>query len=366
MFVLETAEDAVTFENVAAEPVPSLFRAFSAPVRVESPLDDAARLTLLRHDPDSFNRWEAAQRIALGLMTAQVRDETAGDAGADDFVVALGAFLDAEALRDPAFAAQVLALPSEGDLADEIGTEIDPDAIFAARRDLRRRLGTGLRERLLSLREALAEPEGTPFSPDAAAAGRRALRNAALDLIAAADPEAGTALAQAQIAQATNMTDRLAGLAALALVPGEAREAALSAFAERYANEPLVLDKWFAIQAMIPEDGTVERIRRLQGHPAFANTNPNRVRSLVGSFSLANPTQFNRADGAGYALVAETVLALDGTNPQVAARLMTAFGPWRRLEPVRRAAAESALRRIAATPGLSRDVTDIGTRSLAG
>ncbi|CAO4186360.1 aminopeptidase N [Methylorubrum extorquens] len=366
VFVLETAEDAITFENVAVEPVPSLFRAFSAPVRVESSLDDAARLTLLRHDPDSFNRWEAAQRIALGLMTAQVRGETAGNAGADDFVVALGAFLDAEALRDPAFAAQVLALPSEGDLADEIGTEIDPDAIFAARRDLRRRLGAGLRERLLSLREALAEPEGTPFSPDAAAAGRRALRNAALDLIAAADPEAGTALAQRQIAQATNMTDRLAGLAALALVPGEAREAALSAFAERYANEPLVLDKWFAIQAMIPEDGTVARIRRLQGHPAFANTNPNRVRSLVGSFSLANPTQFNRADGAGYALVAETVLALDGTNPQVAARLMTAFGPWRRLEPVRRAAAETALRRIAATPGLSRDVTDIGTRSLAG
>ncbi|KQQ07694.1 aminopeptidase [Methylobacterium sp. Leaf121] len=366
VFVLETAEDAITFENVAVEPVPSLFRAFSAPVRVESSLDDAARLTLLRHDPDSFNRWEAAQRIALGLMTAQVRGETAEDAGADDFVVALGAFLDAEALRDPAFAAQVLALPSEGDLADEIGTEIDPDAIFAARRDLRHRLGTGLRERLLSLREALAEPEGTPFSPDAAAAGRRALRNAALDLIAAADPEAGTALAQAQIAQATNMTDRLAGLAALALVPGEAREAALSAFAERYANEPLVLDKWFAIQAMIPEDGTVARIRRLQGHAAFANTNPNRVRSLVGSFSLANPTQFNRADGAGYTLVAETVLALDGTNPQVAARLMTAFGPWRRLEPVRRAAAETALRRIAATPGLSRDVTDIGTRSLAG
>ncbi|KQQ27204.1 aminopeptidase [Methylobacterium sp. Leaf123] len=366
VFVLETAEDAVTFENVAAEPVPSLFRAFSAPIRVESTLDAAARLTLLRHDPDSFNRWEAAQRIALGLMTAQVRSEPAAHAGADDFVAALGVFLDAEALRDPAFAAQVLALPSEGDLADEIGTEIDPDAIFRARRDLRRRLGTGLRARLLSLREALAEPAGTPFSPDAAAAGRRALRNAALDLIAAADPEAGTALAQAQIAQATNMTDRLAGLATLALLPGEAREAALSAFAERYAGEPLVLDKWFAIQAMIPEDGTVARIRRLQGHPAFAMTNPNRVRSLVGSFSLANPTQFNRADGTGYALVAETVLALDGTNPQVAARLMTAFGPWRRLEPGRRAAAETALRRIAATPGLSRDVTDIGTRSLAG
>lgn len=366
VFVLDAAEDEVTFENVAEEPVPSLFRAFSAPVRVESALDDTARLTLLRHDPDSFNRWEAAQRIALGLMARQVRGETAGSAAADAFVAALDAFLDAEALRDPAFAAQILALPSEGDLADEMGADTDPDAIFSARQTLRRRLGTGLRERLTHLRETLAEPAGTPFSPDADAAGRRALRNAALDLIAAADAGAGTALAQAQIEAATNMTDRLAGLATLALLPGKAREAALTAFAERYADEPLVLDKWFAIQAMIPEEGTVERIRRLQSHPAFAMTNPNRVRSLIGSFSLANPTQFNRPDGAGYALVAETVLALDGTNPQVAARLMTAFGPWRRLEPGRRSAAEAALRRIVATPGLSRDVADIATRSLAG
>ncbi|MGA4551962.1 aminopeptidase N [Methylorubrum aminovorans] len=366
VFVLDAAEDEVTFENVAEEPVPSLFRAFSAPVRVESALDDTARLTLLRHDPDSFNRWEAAQRIALGLMARQAHGETAGPAAADAFVAALDAFLDAEALRDPAFAAQILALPSEGDLADEMGADTDPDAIFSARQTLRRRLGTGLRERLMHLRETLAEPAGTSFSPDADAAGRRALRNAALDLIAAADAGAGTALAQAQIEAATNMTDRLAGLATLALLPGEVREAALTAFAERYADEPLVLDKWFAIQAMIPEEGTVERIRRLQSHPAFAMSNPNRVRSLIGSFSLANPTQFNRPDGAGYALVAETVLALDGTNPQVAARLMTAFGPWRRLEPGRRSAAEAALRRIVATPGLSRDVADIATRSLAG
>ncbi|MBD8905924.1 aminopeptidase N [Methylorubrum zatmanii] len=366
VFVLEAAEDSLTFTNVAAEPVPSLFRGFSAPVRVEASLDDAARLTLLRHDSDSFNRWEAAQRVATGLITAQVRGDMMEMTGADRFVAALDTFLDAEALRDPAFAAQVLALPSEGDIADEIGQEIDPDAIFAARRALRRRLGAGLCDRLLTLREALAEPAGTLFSPDAASAGRRALRNAALDLIAVADPATGAELAQAQAAAAPNMTDRLAALSTLALLPGEARETGLAAFAERYADEPLVLDKWFAIQATIPEDGTVERIRRLQRHPAFAMTNPNRVRSLVGSFSLANPTQFNRLDGAGYDLVAETVLALDGTNPQVAARLMTAFGSWRRLEGRRRSLAETALRRIAATPGLSRDVTDIGTRSLAG
>ncbi|WP_232629248.1 aminopeptidase N [Methylobacterium sp. Leaf118] len=366
VFVLEAAEDSLTFENVEAEPVPSLFRGFSAPVRVDIALDDAARLTLLRCDEDGFNRWEAAQRVALRIMTAAIRGEAEGGPGAEALAAALGRFLDAEALRDPAFAALVLSLPSEGDLADEIGAEIDPDAIFRARLDLRRSLGAHLGERLHALRAAVEEPAGTPFSPDATSAGRRALRNAALDLIAAADPEAGTRLARAQIAAATNMTDRLAGLATLALLPGEIREAELAAFAERYADEPLVLDKWFAIQAAIPEAGTVERVRRLQSHPAFAMTNPNRVRSLLGSFGLANPTQFNRVDGAGYALVAETVLTLDRTNPQVAARLMTAFGSWRRLEGGRRDAAEAALRRIRATAGLSRDVADIVGRSLDG
>ena len=366
VFVLETAEDSLVFENVAEEPVPSLFRGFSAPVRVDMAMDDAARLTLLRGDGDGFNRWEAAQRVAMRIMIAAIRGEGEGEAGAGALAAALDRFLDAEAQRDPAFAALVLSLPSEGDLADAIGAEIDPDAISSARHALRRSLGGHLGARLHALRAAMEEPTGTPFSPDAASAGRRALRNVALDLVAVADPEAGMRLARAQIAAATNMTDRLAGLATLALLPGEAREAELAAFAERYADEPLVLDKWFAIQATIPEAGTVERVRRLQSHPAFSMTNPNRVRSLVGTFGLANPTQFNRVDGAGYALVADTILALDRTNPQVAARLMTAFGSWRRLEVGRRGAAEAVLRRIRATPGLSRDVTDIAGRSLDG
>ncbi|GJE74357.1 aminopeptidase N [Methylorubrum suomiense] len=363
VFVFDRWDDVLTIENVATAPVPSLFRGFSAPVRVDMAMDDTERLTLLRHDTDGFNRWEAAQRVAARLMIGALRGE-ATEVGADAFAAALDSFLDARALADPAFAALVLSLPSESDLADDIGSEIDPDAIHAARYDLRTRLGTALTDRLHALRDALSEPAGTPFSPDAASAGRRALRNAALDLIAAADPTGGAACADAQIHSAGNMTDRLAGLSTLALLPGETREAAFASFAERYADEPLVLDKWFAIQAMIPEDGTVERVRRLQEHPAFAMTNPNRVRALVGSFALANPTQFNRSDGAGFTLVADTVLALDRANPQIAARLMTAFGSWRRLEPVRRGMAESALRRILATPGLSRDVTDIAGRSL--
>ncbi|RZK90174.1 MAG: DUF3458 domain-containing protein, partial [Methylobacterium sp.] len=165
---------------------------------------------------------------------------------------------------------------------------------------------------------------------------------------------------------ATTMTDRLAALSVLSQVPGPERESALDRFAEAYRAEPLVLDKWLAIQAGIPEAETPDRIRRLQNHPAFSMTNPNRVRSLIGSFSMGNPTQFNRPDGAGYALVAEAVLALDKTNPQVAARLLTAFGSWRMMEPERRAQAESTLLKIRAVAGLSRDVGDILGRTLAG
>ena len=370
IFVLDRAEDSVTFEQVDAPPVPSLFRGFSAPVRVETALSDAERLTLLRHDTDAFNRWEAAQRVGMRLIVARARAglPAAAHAGADAeaFVAALGAFLDREAERDPAFAALVLAPPSEGDVAGEIGQDIDPDAIHRARRTLRRHIGLGLRSRLADLRDRLADPASEAYRPDAASAGRRALRNACLDLIAVADPVAGVDVARAQIAEATNMTDRLAGLGTLAGIPGEAREAELAAFGAAWRDEPLVLDKWFALQAMIPEDGTLARIRGLTAHAAFSMTNPNRVRALLGSFGLGNATQFNRPDGTGYGLLAETVLALDGANPQIAARLLTAFGSWRQLEPGRRAAAEAALRRIAATVGLSRDATDIVSRSLAG
>ncbi|GLS46519.1 aminopeptidase N [Methylobacterium brachythecii] len=364
VFVLDKPKDSLVFENVASQPVPSLFRDFSAPVRVEIGLSDAERLTLLRHDPDAFNRWESAQRVALRIVIEAARSGAQQLDGAEGFADALAAFLDQEALNDPAFAALMLALPTEGEVASEIGANIDPDAILSARRRLRQAIAARLCEPLFALRETLAEPAGAPFSPDAASAGRRAFRNAALDLIAVADPERGTALARAQIADATTMTDRLAGLATLSQIPGEPREIELAAFAERYADEPLILDKWLAIQAAIAEDGTLARIGRLQQHPAFSITNPNRVRSLVGVFSLSNATQFNRADGAGYALVAETVMALDRRNPQIAARLLTAFGSWRQLEPARRAAAEAALRGIAAAEGLSRDVADIAGRSL--
>ncbi|MGX7703650.1 aminopeptidase N [Methylobacterium sp. Gmos1] len=369
VFVLESAQDSLVFTNVAAAPVPSLFRGFSAPVKVDHALTRDERLALLAHDSDAFNRWQAAQSLAMEVLVARARagaplSDEAGPEGAS-LTAALATFLDGEALADPAFAALVLTLPGEQEVAQTLASEVDPDAIWRARQTLRLQLGRDLGPRLLALRDALAENPGAPFSPDAASAGRRALRNAALDLVAAAAPQAGTALALAQLDAATTMTDRLAALATVSLVPGEAREAALARFGDTYRHEPLVLDKWFALQAMIPEAGTLDRVRRLMAHPAFSLGNPNRVRSLIASFSLNNPTQFHRPDGAGYDLTAEVVLALDQKNPQVAARLLTAFNTWRMVEGGRRQRAEAALRRVAGAPGLSPDVSDIAGRSLA-
>jgi aminopeptidase N len=362
VFVMEGESASLLFETVAERPVPSLFRGFSAPVKVRLDLTDEDLLVLLRHDPDAFNRWQATQTVAFRALVAETREPGDGVQTFARLAEGLGLALAQEAERDPAFAAILLGLPSEADIAQEIGTEVDPDAVRRALVAAKRIIGSVLAPQLTAIRAAQV---AGPYSPDAASAGRRSLRNVALDLLLQADPATGTEAAARQIAEATNMTDRLAGLAAIAQVPGPTREAALATFGEAYADEPLVLDKWFAVQAAIAEAGTLERIHALMAHAAFAMSNPNRVRALVGSFALANPTQFNRADGGGYDFLAEIVLALNGSNPQVAARLLTAFSAWRRLEAGRRALARAALERIAAAPNLSPDVSDIVGRSLA-
>ena len=213
---------------------------------------------------------------------------------------------------DPAFAALALTLPSESDLAREIGADVDPDAVRAARIDVL--TGIGLRAGA-PLREVLTRfAENGAFSPDAASAGRRALKNAALGLLAFADADEGGRLAEAQFEAASNMTDRLGALAALAFSLNPRRTGALERFERAYRGEPLVMDKWFALQAMIPDEDAVARVRRLFNHPAFSFSNPNRTRSLLTGFT-ANLTQFNRPDGAGYALLAEAVLRLDPKQP---------------------------------------------------
>jgi aminopeptidase N len=363
LFVLDRAADSVTFTGIASKPVPSLLRGFSAPVRLDVNLDEADLLVLFRYDTDPFNRWQAAQTLAMRSLVRATQALREGRQPSYDRRLgdALGALLASSS--DHAFVAQVMALPSDADVAREIGEDIDPDAILGARRGLRTVIGQQIGEELAELHDRLASVAA--YSPDAASSGRRALRNAALDLLAAGDPAEGSRRAAAQFAAADNMTDKLAALAVLSQIPGEARETALGAFATDYADNPLVLDKWLALQAAIPEDGTLARVRKLMQHPSFSLSNPNRTRSLIGSFAMANMSQFHRADGAGYEFLADIVLTLDGTNPQVAARLLGSFRTWRSLEQNRRMRAEAALRRVAAAGPLSPDVGDIVQRSLA-
>ncbi|HUI21788.1 MAG TPA: aminopeptidase N [Methylocella sp.] len=359
---LSTGHRRVTFYDVPSWPVPSLLRGFSAPVRLAYPASEADLITLIAHDSDGFNRWQAASTYATRLLQRSVARIRAGDApeGNKDFSNALRILIEKSA--DPAFTAQAITLPSESDIAREIGEDVDPDAIHAAREALRKAIGLDLKETLRVLYERLAD--AGPYSPDAVAAGRRSLRNAALDLFAAGDTIEGARLAARQRETAATMTDEIAALSVLAHVPGMEREAALDAFYHAHEGEPLVIDKWFALQAMIPEKRTLDRVKGLMKHKAFSFNNPNRMRSLAGSFAL-NQTQFNAKDGSGYDFIADIVLDLDTRNPQVAARLLSAFKSWRSLEEVRRNCAERALRHVAGAASLSPDVKDIVERSLA-
>ena len=323
--------------------------------------DERSLTHLMAHDSDPFNRWEAGQRLATRLMLRGVADVRAGrEFGApESFVEAFGRML-ALAASDPAFAAEALRLPSEHFIAEQMAV-VDPDAIHAVRTGLARTLGEVLRDDLLATYHAQTVPP--PYSPDAASAGKRALRNLCLAyLMETRSPEA-CALAEAQFGSADNMTDAIAALAVLADFDCGERTRSLEAFYERWRNEPLVVDKWLRVQAVSRLPGTLAEVKRLMTHPAFSIKNPNKVYALIGAFS-ANHVRFHAADGSGYDFLAEQVIALDKLNPQVAARMSRAFDRWLKFDEVRQGYAQTALERIRATPGLSKDVSEIVTKGL--
>ncbi|HZS63329.1 MAG TPA: aminopeptidase N [Xanthobacteraceae bacterium] len=353
--------ESFVFTGIGERPIPSLNRGFSAPIKLSANVSSEDLNFLAAHDSDPFNRWQAVQTLAMKHLLETAAGD-AGDATAQGLLAALASIIADDRL-EPAFVAQALALPSEAEIAREIARDVDPDGIFQVRQRLRQRIGRELAAKLADAYARMAE-QG-PYRPAAASAGRRSLKNVCLDLMAADGSAAGLGRAQRQYQSADNMTDRMAALSVLSLHDVPERQAALDDFYRRYANDALIIDKWLALQASMPDATTLERVRRLTAHPAFSMSNPNRVRALIGSFAQGNHTQFNRADGEGYDFVAEKVLELDPKNPQVAARLLGAFRSWRTLEPRRRAKAEAALRRIAAAPDLSDDVTDIVQRALA-
>ena len=350
------------FGDIGEPPVPSLNRGFSAPIKLVANLSADDLRFLAAHDVDPFNRWQALQTLATRLLLDNVANLRAGKPARRDsgLLDALGAVLG-DGTLEPAFIALALTLPGESDLAREIGRDVDPDAIFAARSALRAVVGDHLAGPLFDHYRRLSESQ--PYTPDAAGAGRRALRNVCLDLLVATGRPDAVSLAAQQYQAADNMTDRMASLSTLSLREVPERTAALDDFYARYGDDPLIVDKWFTLQATIPEPATLDRVKALTGHAAFSFANPNRVRALIHAFALANPKEFNRTDGAGYDFIADTVLALDRKNPQLAARLLSALKSWRMLEPGRRAMAEKALQRVASAP--SPDVADIVQRALA-
>jgi aminopeptidase N len=361
VLTLSKPADTFVFTELGERPVLSLNRAFSAPIKLTANLSPADLSFLAAYDSDPFNRWQSVQVLALGILLADVH-QTRAEATREDLIAAMAEILN-DARLEPAFIAQALSLPGEADVAREVGSDIDPDAIFQARLALRSAIGQSLAG---TLEEAYARmTDDGPYSPDAASTGRRSLKNTCLDLLAADGNAEGIERAAQQYRTAGNMTDRIAALGTLSLHDTPQRTQALEDFYGRYVRDPLITDKWFALQASIPEAATLERVRALTRHAAFSLSNPNRVRSLIGAFAHGNLTQFNRADGSGYRFIADNVLALDEKNPQVAARLLSAFKSWRSLEAGRRAQAEAALRRVAAASNLSRDVNDIAQRALA-
>ncbi|MFS2113186.1 aminopeptidase N [Herbaspirillum frisingense] len=372
---LTKAKQSFRFINVDQKPVPSLLRGFSAPVVLQFDYSDAELAFLMAHDSDAFNRWEAGQRLAtrrlLNLTVAVQAARQSGHVVAVDTVLnnlqhdgaladALRATLQDESL-DPAFRELVLTLPSETMIAEQMEV-IDPHAIHVARQFLRRSLARELRDELLAVYRRHQTPGA--YSPDAASAGRRALKNVALSYLAELDDEEAMALARQQDEDANNMTDRLAALSAILNSAAPGKSEALQRFYTEFEQEALVIDKWFTLQATA-RNADVNTVRTLTEHPAFTLKNPNRARSLIFSFCNGNPSAFHALDGNGYAFWAEQVIALNGSNPQVAARLARSLDRWRKYTPALQEKMRLALQQVAGTPKLSRDVAEVITKALA-
>ncbi|MDB5375008.1 MAG: Membrane alanine aminopeptidase, partial [Belnapia sp.] len=358
LLLLEEAEQSFVFEDVAAPPTPSLLRGFSAPVRLKGVSPERLRF-LAVHDSDPFVRWESGLQYAAGLMLDMVAAQQRGEALGFDAALAeavLNTLRGAEA--DPAFAAEALALPGEGFLADQMAIA-DPQAIHQVRQHLRREIGRRCGAALRACYDSLAETGD--YRVDGRSIGRRALRNSCLAyLVAAGDAD----LAATQYAAATNMTDTLAALSLLVDTTHPARDPALAAFHAHWRGDELVLDKWFSIQAMSARPDALVAVRALQAHPDFDLRNPNRARSLIGAFASGNPVHFHAADGSGYRFLADAVMALDPMNASMAARLISPLGLWRRQAPARAALMRRELQRILDVPKLSKGTFEKASKGL--
>jgi len=361
--VLEVAEseEEFVFTGLASPPVPSLLRGFSAPVRLDYPYpaDELCLLTL--HDHDSFSRWQAGRTLLTRLLLELTGSKSRQQLG-PEIIELYGQLLARAPGGDMSLIAELLALPSERYLAQEMQV-VDPAGIHGACSFVEEELGRVLFADFLQVYQETATSEPYCYSPEGA--GRRRLRNVCLSFLVAAGSQ-GMELARSQFEQADNMTDVQAAFRVIVHGGhGPGQQEVIDLFEQRWQDDPLVMDKWFAVQATAPQDDTLARVRSLLGHSAFSLTHPNKVRSLIGAFACLNQYSFHEAGGPGYSFLADQVIELDRINPQIAARLVTPLGRWQRFDHGRRQLMKRELERIMATPEISRDVYEIVSKSMA-
>jgi len=361
--VLELKETSgeFVFTDIDTQPVPSILRGFSAPVRLEVEQSDADLALLFAFDTDSFNRWEAGQRLATRVILGLVEDLQAGKQPQvpDNLIQAFQTVFD-DADLEASLKSYALRLPDETTLGAEMAV-IDPDNLHVARELCVKAIASALRPQLEALYAQL-EDSGE-YKPVAAAIGKRRMRNLCLGYLCSLKDEAATARVEAQYQAASNMTDKMAAVVCAAQQPGEARDRMLNDFFTTFKDEDLVVDKWLAVQAGSQNDHALADVQSLLEHSAFDIKNPNKVRALIRTFT-GNQVNFHKADGSGYAFIADQVITLDGLNPQIAARIAGAFAQWQRFDAGRQQLMVEQLVRISQAPGLSKDTAEIVSRSL--
>ncbi len=358
---LREVEQTFIFDNVPERPIPSIARGFSAPIKLEFDRSPADLAFAMAHDSDPFNRWEAGQTLAKRVLLGLVERAVQGQAlELDDSLVSAFREVLSDTSLDGSIKALTLTLPSEELISQDLSV-VDPDAVHRARSFVVRQLGAVLRDEWLSTyrQHALGLD-----AIDKAQIDRRRIKNRALRYLVALEEPETIALGAEQFSVAAGMTDYEAAFRCLVDLESVETSRAIASFYERWRGEPLVLDKWFRMQAMSASPRAFERVVALSKHPDFNLANPNRARSLLFAFAAANPVAFHRADGQAYRFVADRITELDAINPQVASRIVSSFNQWRRYEPGRSALMQAELERIACQPGISKDVSEIVERAL--
>lgn len=362
---LTEREQTFVFTGLSEKPTPVLLRGFSAPVKLTYAYSRAQLIAIMSRDSDGFSRWDASQKLAVGVIEEVMQAYRNAQTGTVDreFIEACRGIL-ADTSLDQAMVALMLQLPTEAYLS-EIAEEIDVEAIHAARHEVRTTLARALRDELETLYLALNQPE--PFSASAAAMAKRSLKNTALGYLLLLDDDRYLQWAQQQLDNATNMTDEMSALTGIInsdYASETQRNQALAGFYQRWSAEALVVNQWLTAQAQVSRSGGLERVRALMEHESFDIRNPNKVRAVISAFCGGNPVNFHRADGAGYEFLAEQILVLNKLNPQMASRLLTPLTKWRKYDSVRQPLMQAALERILAAPALSKDVYEVVTKSL--